>query len=327
MCGYYRKYVFDYAKETKPLSALTKKNTAFQWSQQCQEAFDELKPSLTNEVLLKFPCYDSLFYTSSDASDVSIAGIISQQEPPNDRPISYFSRTLSDTQRRYSTIEKELLAILESVKEFHTWIYGRFFIIITDHKPLCFIFSTNDINSRLFRQKLQLLNYNYKIIHRPGKLNVVADALSRISMDSAQSIEEILEEQKLKPVYTVSLGRTEMKKIVFELKLEQKAGILTKLKDFDGLFFLVSSTDSHMFTKLQKKFSGLKLMKQWQQIEGKYFVKSMKLSAIEQNNKAKMRECLQFIKNQSEKTSYERIAININLDTLKEYLSHYSKRF
>lgn len=134
----------------------------------------------------------------------------SQGELPNDRLIYFYSKTLNDTQKRYSTIEKELLAIVEAIKAFRVYLYGRFFILITDHKALCFLFNMKNCGSRLFRHKLELLDYNFKILYRPGAQNHVADALSRIEPLSVDEVLEIESRKQLSNVLTRGQIRKEL---------------------------------------------------------------------------------------------------------------------
>lgn len=188
--NYYRRFVKNFARIAKPLTMLCKQDLPFIWTDNTQNSFDTLKNALIGDVVLKFPNFEETFYVTTDASDVAIGAVLSQGELPNDRPIYFFSKTLNDCQRRYSTIQKELLAIVEAIKTFRVYLYGRFFILITDHKTLCYLFNMKDCGSRLFRQRLDLMEYNFKILHRPGAQNTVADALSRIK---PITIEEALE--------------------------------------------------------------------------------------------------------------------------------------
>lgn len=197
LCNYFRRYVHDYSKISKPLTTLLKKQQPFVWTSLQQNSFDRLKSALADEVTLAFPSFQELFYCTTDASDVALSGVLSQGEIPNDRPIYFFSKTLNEAQKRYSATEKELLAIVEAIKAFRVYLYGRFFILITDHKALCYLFNMKDCGSRLFRQKLELSEYNFKILYRPGAQNNVADALSRIE---PVSIDEMLEKTNNKNV-------------------------------------------------------------------------------------------------------------------------------
>lgn len=113
-----------------------------------------------------------------------------QGDPPNDLPIAYASRTVNRAESNYSTTEKELLAIIWSIKPFRPYIYGRKFVIITDYRPLTWLFNVKDLGSRLIRWRLTIEKYDYKILYKPGKLNRYADALSRISRNDI-SVQQI----------------------------------------------------------------------------------------------------------------------------------------
>lgn len=191
LCSYFRRYVNNFSNISKPLTALLKKEVPFIWTDAQQNSFEALKKALAEEVILAFPDFNELFYVTTDASNVAMGAVLSQGVLPHDRPIFFFSKTLNEAQRNYSTIHKELLAIVEAIKAFKVYLYGRFFVLITDHRPLCYLFSMKDCGSRLFRQKLELMDYNFKILYRPGALNHVADALSRIEPLSISELMEI----------------------------------------------------------------------------------------------------------------------------------------
>lgn len=162
---------------------LCKKEIPFIWNPGCEKAFNDLKKALSTPPVLIFPNFNETFIVTTDASDFAVGAVISQGNIPYDKPIHYFSRTLSETQTRYSTIEKELLAIVWAIENFRHYLYGRQFLIVTDHKPLTFLLSSKNINNRLHRWKLILMEYNFEIVHKEGALNVVADALSRIEVN------------------------------------------------------------------------------------------------------------------------------------------------
>lgn len=148
MCNYYRRYLQNYARIAKPLYILCKKDIPFIWNPGCEESFNNLKKALSSPPLLIFPNFNETFIVTTDASDFAVGAVISQGNMPYDKPIHYFSKTLSETQSRYSTIEKELLAIIWAIENFRHYLYGRQFLIVTDHKPLTFLLSTKNINSR-----------------------------------------------------------------------------------------------------------------------------------------------------------------------------------
>lgn len=191
LCNYYRRYIDDYAGLARPLYDLCKKDEAFLWSEQCENAFREFKKRLSTPPLLIFPNFAQPFILRTDCSMLSASGILSQGEIPYDKPIHYFSKVLNPAQTRYSTIEKELLAIILSVDYFHYYLVGREFLIVTDHRPLTYLFTTKNISARLHRWRYALMSYQFQIIYKSGKSNVVADALSRIKIEANDSETEV----------------------------------------------------------------------------------------------------------------------------------------
>jgi hypothetical protein len=194
-CNYYRKYIKDYAKIARPLHNLCKKEAIFIWTENCEDSFNTLKTAVVTEPLLIFPDFKETFIVTCDARNLAIGAVLSQDVIPNDRLIQYFSKTLNDTQTRYPTIEKELLAIVAAVENFRHYLYGKRFILYTDHQPLLYIMKNKKPSSRLFRWKLALLEYDFDIFYKEGKQNVVADALLRISLEELTSLNE--EEKKV----------------------------------------------------------------------------------------------------------------------------------
>lgn len=123
-----------------------------------------------------------MFFLTTDASHFAIGGVLAQEdEDQNLKPIAYASRTLQKAELNYSTIEKEMLAIVECVMQnFHVYLFGIKFNILSDHKPLQWLQNIKNPNSRLLQWRLRLEPYQYTITHIKGKENYVTDVLSRI---------------------------------------------------------------------------------------------------------------------------------------------------
>ena len=179
LAGYYRRFIPNFSKITKPLTSLLKKDVPFIWSDDQQQSFDHCKKILTESPILQYPDFSKEFILTTDASIHAIGAILSQGEIGKDLPIAYASRTLNKAESNYSTIERELLAIVWAVKHFRPYLFGRRFKIVTDHKPLTWLFSVKDPGSRLVRWRLKLEEFDYEIIYKAGKNNTNADALSR----------------------------------------------------------------------------------------------------------------------------------------------------
>lgn len=176
IANYYRRFIPNFAKTALPLVKLTRKNNQFQWDDNCSSSFNTLKQILGSNSVLSFPNFKKPFEISTDASNEALGAVLSQE----DNPITFASKTLNTTEAKYSTIEKELLAVVWAVKRFRCYVYGQKFTVFTDHKPLLGIHKMTDPSSRLLRLYLKLSEYNITLEHKPGKHNVIADGLSRL---------------------------------------------------------------------------------------------------------------------------------------------------
>lgn len=181
LLNYYRPFVDNFAKIAKPLTYTLIKDVPFQWTDNCEHSFEELKKALMNPPLLVYPDWKKgKFNLMTDASQFAIGAVLSQGEVPKDQPIAYASRTLNKAENNYSVIQKELLVIVWAVKYFRPYLYGRHFTIITDHRPLTCLFGIKDVSSQLMRWRLQLADCDYDITYSAGSEHSNADCLSRI---------------------------------------------------------------------------------------------------------------------------------------------------
>lgn len=179
LAGYYRRFIPNFSGLTKPLTNLLKKNVPFVWKTEQQEAFEHLKTLLCEQPILQYPDFSKPFILTTDASNTAIGGVLSQGTIGQDLPIAYVSRVLNSAETNYSTIEKELLAIIYCTHHFRPYLYGHKFFLVTDHQPLVWLYKVKDPTSRLMRWRLKLDEYNYEIIYKSGSVNHNADALSR----------------------------------------------------------------------------------------------------------------------------------------------------
>jgi len=163
-----------------PLTNLLKKDIKFEWTKECENSMNILKDAITSPPILKYVDFSKPLTLTTDASNAALGAVLSQGPPGEDLPISFASRALSDTEKRYSTIEKEFLAIVWATKTFRSYLLGRHFTVFTDHKPLTGIANLKDQTSRLARFRHKLSEYDFTIEYKAGKANQNADALSRI---------------------------------------------------------------------------------------------------------------------------------------------------
>lgn len=182
LLGYYRKFIPNFAQLTKPMTSCLKKGKPVIISEDYTNTFNTCKTILMNDPILQYPDFSKPFILTTDASNVALGAILSQGTIGSDKPICYASRTLSVSEVNYSTIEKELLAIVWATKYFRPYLFGRKFIIITDHRPLTWLMSLKEPNSKLVRWRLKLEEFDYEIRYKKGKQNTNADALSRVKI-------------------------------------------------------------------------------------------------------------------------------------------------
>lgn len=181
LSSYYRRFIPNYSFLTAKLTDLLKSGIKFQWNTEADKAFLDLKSRLASRPILRPPDYTQPFHLAVDASDIAIAATLFQQVDDIEHPICYFSRKLDKHQRNYSTVEKEALALLLSVRAFSVYFGSTPVRVYTDHNPLVFLHRMANHNQKLLRWSLELQHYNLEIIHRPGKENLLPDLLSRPS--------------------------------------------------------------------------------------------------------------------------------------------------
>ncbi|GJQ86388.1 hypothetical protein Trydic_g8478 [Trypoxylus dichotomus] len=187
LAGYYRRFIHNFARIVQPLTRCLKKGTKIDCDNPDYiNAFKHCKELLVNSPIIAYPDFDKTFCLTTDASNVATGGVLSQ----NSKPIAFYSRSLNSAEKNYSTIEREHLAIVECCKHFRPYIFGREFLIETDHKPLVWLFFLKDPNSRLTRWRLRLEEFQYKIQYKKGKENMVADALSRIEINTKERVSD-----------------------------------------------------------------------------------------------------------------------------------------
>ena len=182
LTGYYRRFVANFSDVANPLSNLLKKDAPFVWNQQCETAFNKLKSIMITQPVLKSPDFSVPFQLSVDASDVGVGAVLEQRVSSAEHPVAFFSKKLNEHQRRYSTIEKETLALILALNHFDVYISSNIgnLIVYSDHNPLKFLHKFKNKNQRLTRWSLLLQEYNLEIRHVKGKENIVPDILSRV---------------------------------------------------------------------------------------------------------------------------------------------------
>ena len=179
LINYHRSFIKDIAQVAEPLYRLLKKK-AFEWGEEQQSAFEELKMRLVSPPVLSVPSTAGIFISDTDASDKAIGAELLQVQDDQERVIAYGSFALTPHRRRYCTTRKELLAVVRFTNQFRHYLLGRKFIVRTDHNSLVWLMNFKQIEGQLARWIEELGQLSMTIEHRPGKKHANADALSRI---------------------------------------------------------------------------------------------------------------------------------------------------
>jgi len=205
MINYYRRHLRNAARSQAPLNELLRDcrrndKRLVPWTQESIDAFENCKTELSQAALLAHPTEALPLVLSTDASDAAIGAALEQICNDKQQPIAFFSRKLNSTQKRYSTYDRELLAIYEAVKYFRDIIQGRRVIIRMDHRPLVYAFQQrlDKASPRQARQLDLIAQFTTEIAHLAGGENIVADTLSHIDAINLPVIvttEELAEQQ------------------------------------------------------------------------------------------------------------------------------------
>ncbi|WVZ76552.1 hypothetical protein U9M48_024517 [Paspalum notatum var. saurae] len=175
LAGYYRRFIKDFSKIAKPMTALTQKNAKFAWSPKCEEAFGTLKKLLTSAPVLAQPDITKPFDVYCDASGSGLGCVLMQEG----RVIAYASCQLRKHEVNYPTHDLELLAVVYALKKWRHYLLGNTCHVYADHKSLKYIFTQPELNMRQRRWLELIKDYDLEVHYHLGKANVVADALSR----------------------------------------------------------------------------------------------------------------------------------------------------
>ena len=178
--NYYRDMWVRRSEILAPLTNLTSKDAKWEWTDVHQQAFDKIKKLVSKETLLSFPDFSKRFDIHTDASHTQLGAVISQ----NNKPIAFYSRKLNPAQTRYTTTERELLAIVETLKEFRNILLGHEIRVCTAHKNLTYKTQNTE---RVMRWRLLIEEFSPDLVYLQGEKNIVADALSRLDIDPDDS--------------------------------------------------------------------------------------------------------------------------------------------
>ena len=179
LASYYRRFVPNFAKVASPLHALTRQDIPFQWTAQCQLAFEKLKDLLTAPPVLAYPNFAAKFVLHTDASGEGLGAVLEQEQDGKLHPVAYASGSLSKSEKNYGVTELEALGVVWAIKHFRSYLIGHKCVIFTDHAPLKSMLSAKHPSGKLARWSQTLAEVDVEIQYRPGRKHSNADALSR----------------------------------------------------------------------------------------------------------------------------------------------------
>lgn len=182
-CNFYRRFICDFSHIAGPLFDLTKKDKPWAWSEPEETAFQTLKDAVTSGPVLMLPDSTRPYRVEADSSDFALGAVLSQESPKDGKwhPVAFMSKSLGSVERNYVIHDKEMLAIIEALKEWRHYLEGSElpFEIWTDHKNLEYFRTARKLNRRQARWSLLLAQFDFELHHRPGRTMGRPDTLSR----------------------------------------------------------------------------------------------------------------------------------------------------
>ena len=195
LIGYYRKFISDFAGIAEPLNHLLRKGVRFKWTEECNQAVSKFKEKITQEITLKHPNFSETFRITTDASHQKIGAVLSQKINDVDRPIAFYSRSLTEAETRYSTFELEALAIKSALQKWRYFVLGYKIEVYSDCLPAIHILRSKNSTGRIAKYIPIVQEYDITYHYLPGTNNKVSDYLSRQSEEEDSEQEEDVHEE------------------------------------------------------------------------------------------------------------------------------------
>ena len=191
LCGYYRRYVKGFADIARPLHKACKRGTKLNWTEDCQKSFDALRQAMMTPPILSYPVDGIEFILDTDASNVAVGAVLSQETKGQEHVIAYMSKALNKHEESYCTTRKELLAVVIALKNFHPYLYGQKIHLRTDNAAVSWLRNLKNPTGQVARWLEILGTYNLIVSHRSGTKHSNADALSRAPCKACKRQEEL----------------------------------------------------------------------------------------------------------------------------------------
>jgi len=218
LANYYRRFIKDFAQVARPMNVLTRKDVKWQWREEQQKAFNELKRIFTTKPVLAAPDLDKEFRVEADTSNYATGGVsLMKGSDELWRPVVFISKSLSNTERNYKIHNKEILAVVRCLEAWRHFLEGTMtrFEIWTDHKNLEYFMKVQKLNRRQARWALYVSRFDFMLKHVPGSKMEKADSLSR-RPDWEVGVERNNEDEMLVKPEWLEVRRTERVEIIVE---------------------------------------------------------------------------------------------------------------
>lgn len=197
LASYYRKFVKGFADIARPLHKICEKKAKFAWNKDCNDAFQKLKDAMTSAPILAYPkCDGGRFILDTDASDLAVGAVLSQEQDGQEVVISYMSKSLNKHEQSYCVTRKELLAVVMALRNFHSYVYGQEILLRTDNAAVSWMRSLKTPTGQMARWIQEVGTYNLVVTHRPGRKHGNADALSRRPCQACRHQQKLHEESQ-----------------------------------------------------------------------------------------------------------------------------------
>ena len=178
--GFYRRFIKDFSKISKPLCRILEKDANFDFDESCRSAFEEIKSRLVSALIMLTPDWNNEFEIMCDVSDYAMGAVLGQRTKKIFKAIYYASKKFNEAQENYSTIEKEMLAMTFACEKFRPYILGSHVVIHTDHATIKYLMAKKDAKLRLIKWVLLLQEFDLEIKDKKGSDNVIVDHSSRL---------------------------------------------------------------------------------------------------------------------------------------------------
>jgi hypothetical protein len=179
LCNYYHKFVKTFSTIAKPLTMLTRSDQPWIWGNEQEAAFQQLKERLASAPILQRPIARRTYQLHTDWSSLGIGTVLMEMDDEGKEfVIVYASQSNNNAEAQYSSYEGECLAAIWAIAHFLCYLYGNEFLLVTNHQPLKWLMESDKLTGKLARWALMLMEYDFKVVHRAGLVNMDADGLS-----------------------------------------------------------------------------------------------------------------------------------------------------